>query len=253
MRSSANDRVRQTYDRLAAVYDRRWARYIRATTRATLARLSLRSGERLLDLGCGTGALLRELVPTRAELSGLDLSFAMLASARASLPAAVLLAVGEAGSLPWPAGSFDVVVSISSLHYWEHPELALREVRRILKPGGRLVITDWCADFVACRICEWIVRRFDRAHQRIHGKAHCRQLLAAAGLVDVGVESYSAPWPWGMMTATARAPRGLPQDRPSDSGLLGRETAAGEHERRDRTPKPPAAKAERRKANTEGP
>jgi len=204
--SSANDQVRQTYDRLATVYDRRWARYIRATTRATLARLALRPGERLLDLGCGTGALLRELVLDRAapQLCGVDLSLAMLACARASLPPAVPLALGDAGALPYPSGAFDVVVSISSFHYWQHPELALQEIRRTLRPGGRLVITDWCADFLACRICEWIVRPFDRGHRRIYGKARCRQLLEAAGLIDVEVESYRAPWPWGMMTATAR-------------------------------------------------
>ncbi|HZF09560.1 MAG TPA: methyltransferase domain-containing protein [Thermoanaerobaculia bacterium] len=206
MRNSANAPVRQTYDRLAAVYDRRWARYIRATTRATLARLALRPGEQLLDLGCGTGALLRELVLESAapRLCGVDLSLAMLACARASLPPAVPLALGDVGALPYPSGSFDVVVSISSFHYWPHPEEALQEIRRVLRPGGRLVITDWCADFLACRICEWIVRRFDHAHQRIYGKARCRQLLEAAGLAEVAVESYSAPWPWGMMTATAR-------------------------------------------------
>lgn len=203
-----NSRVRQTYDRLAAIYDQRWARYIRATTRATVACLHRCSGERLLDLGCGTGALLRELVREGipGRLAGVDLSLAMLARARANLPGVVSLTVGDAGELPWPEGALDVVVSISSLHYWPHPERALAEARRILRPGGRVVITDWCADYLLCRMCEWILRRFDRAHHRIYHRAECERLLSGAGFFDVRIETYRAPWPWGIMTATGRAP-----------------------------------------------
>jgi ubiquinone/menaquinone biosynthesis C-methylase UbiE len=204
---SSSDQVREAYDRLAAVYDSRWARYIRATTGATLKRLALRPGERLLDLGCGTGALLLELVRKGAShrLSGLDLSPAMLARAQATLPKTVHLAAGDVGALPWQANSLDVVVSSSSFHYWAYPEQALREVRRVLRPGGRVVLTDWCADYFVCRLYDWVVRRLDPAHRRIYGKAQCKRLLEAAGLTNVYVESYRVPWPWGMMTAIARA------------------------------------------------
>jgi ubiquinone/menaquinone biosynthesis C-methylase UbiE len=203
---SSSDQVREAYDRLAAVYDSRWARYIRATTGATLKRLALRPGERLLDLGCGTGALLLELVRKGAShrLSGLDLSPAMLARAQATLPKTVHLAAGDVGALPWQANSLDVVVSSSSFHYWEYPEQALREVRRVLRPGGRVVLTDWCADYFVCRLYDWVVHRLDPAHRRIYGKAQCKRLLEAAGLTNVYVESYRVPWPWGMMTAIAR-------------------------------------------------
>jgi ubiquinone/menaquinone biosynthesis C-methylase UbiE len=199
--------ARAAFDRLAAAYDRRWARYTAATTRETLARLALQPGERLLDLGCGTGALLRALAVrgTPSRLSGVDLSPAMVALARARLPVAVRLAVADAGALPFPAGSFDVIVSNSSFHFWPRPHRVLDELKRVLAPGGRLAITDWCGDFLACRLYDRVLRRLDPAHQEVLTAGACGEVLSASGLVDVRVERYRATWPWGMMTATARA------------------------------------------------
>jgi ubiquinone/menaquinone biosynthesis C-methylase UbiE len=198
--------ARATFDRLAAVYDRRWARYTAATTREALARLVVHPGERLLDLGCGTGVLLRELVgrgmPLR--LCGVDLSPAMVAVARAGLPAAVRLGVADAAALPFPAGCFDVVLSTSSFHFWPRPHRVLSEVRRVLAPGGRLAITDWCGDYLACRLYDRILRLLDPAHQEVLTASTCAELLGGSGLVDVRVERYRPTWLWGMMTAMAR-------------------------------------------------
>lgn len=209
MTDSRNDSTRlarATFDRLAAAYDRRWARYIAATTREALDRLALAPGERLLDLGCGTGALLRELAIRGApdRLCGVDLSPAMIARARSHLPAAVRLAVADGAALPFPAGSFDVVVSNSSFHFWPQPHRVLGELERVLAAGGRLAITDWCGDFLACRLYDWALRLLDPAHQEVLTAAACTGLLRAGGLLDVRVERYRAAWPWGMMTATAR-------------------------------------------------
>jgi SAM-dependent methyltransferase len=199
--------ARATFDRLAAAYDRRWARYTAATTRETLARLALQSGEQLLDLGCGTGALLRELVSRGGadRLSGVDLSPAMVALARRRLPAGVRLAVADGAALPFRGGSFDVVVSNSSFHFWPLPGRVVSEMRRVLAATGRLVITDWCGDFLACRIYDRVLRLLDPAHQEVLTAAACREVLGASDLVDVRVERYRSIWPWGLMTATARA------------------------------------------------
>jgi ubiquinone/menaquinone biosynthesis C-methylase UbiE len=127
----------------------------------------------------------------------------MLRIARAGLPAAVPLVRAFAERLPFAGGSFDVVVSASALHYFREPGQALEEMRRVLRPGGRLVVTDWCDDFLACRLCDRLLRWLDRAHAGAYTSAQCRCLLEAADFGGVRVERYKIDWLWGLMTATA--------------------------------------------------
>jgi SAM-dependent methyltransferase len=205
--SADTEAVLEEYGKLAPHYDRRWSFYVERTLRETLSRLELRAGESLLDVGCGTGMLLEALsisVPD-AKLSGVDPSPEMLEVARKRLDAAVILEESHAESLPFPDASFDVVVSASAFHYFRDPLGALEEMARVLRPNGRLVVTDWCDDYVVCRICDLWLRLFGRGHFRIYGEKQCRQFLEKAGFTDVRVDRYKINWLWGLMTAVARA------------------------------------------------
>lgn len=200
--------VREEYARAAADYDRRWLGYVAASVHGTLRRLALRPAERLLDVGCGTGALLdavRRAHPG-ARAIGVDLAPEMLRVARRKLPDAVALVAADAARLPFGAESFDVVVSSSSFHYWPDPAASLRELRRVLWPGGRLAITDWCDDYVTCRVCDLVLRIADPAHRRAYGSGECVRLLRSAGFAEPHVEPYKINWFWGLMTATAARP-----------------------------------------------
>lgn len=204
---SDTNAVLKEYGKLAAHYDRRWSFYVEETLRKTLSRLAFEPGESLLDVGCGTGVLLEALsisVP-HAKLTGADPSPEMLEIARKRLDEAVLLEQCHAESLPFSDASFDAVVSMSAFHYFRNPLGALEEMARVLRPKGRLVITDWCDDYVACRICDLWLRLFNRAHFRTYGEKQCRQLLEQAGFTAVRVDRYKINWLWGLMTAVAQA------------------------------------------------
>jgi ubiquinone/menaquinone biosynthesis C-methylase UbiE len=197
--------VRRRYDRLAEEYDRRWARYVEASAEGTLRRLDLTGVAAALDVGCGSGVLLERMARARPEarLAGVDLSPAMLAVARRRLGSRTWLVAGSASRLPFRREAFDLVVTASALHHWAEPLPALAEMRRALRPGGRVAITDWCADRWLGRLRDRVLRRVERAHLRVYRSAELAALLAQAGFSAVRVERWRIGFRWGLMTATA--------------------------------------------------
>jgi len=102
-------------------------------------------GRRVLDVGCGDGALAVELGRRGAEVVGVDASAAMIAAAcrRARQDGIEIgFVVGDARSLPFAAGSFDLVTAITILCFVGRAAPAFREIARVLRPGGRTVIGE---------------------------------------------------------------------------------------------------------------
>lgn len=113
------------------------------------ARYAVRGREnvRVLDVGCGSGQLAIALARRREvrEVTGIDIADTQIHLARENterLGLDINFLVADAAEMPFSDASFDVVVSTMSLHHWEQPESALREIRRVLAPGGSLLLLD---------------------------------------------------------------------------------------------------------------
>jgi ubiquinone/menaquinone biosynthesis C-methylase UbiE len=122
----------------------------RGFKRRLLERAAIGDGERVLDLACGTGTLAIEIKKeaSKAKVSALDADPAILARARAKASEAgvkIAFDQGFSNELPYEARSFDVVVSTLFFHHLGDEAKAdtAEEIRRVLKPGGRILIADW--------------------------------------------------------------------------------------------------------------
>jgi arsenite methyltransferase len=116
-----------------------------AQRRRLVELLELQPGERVLDIGCGPGFLADEMAAAvGAPVTGIDQSESMLALARARTPGNEYRR-GDAKALSFEDAAFDVITSTQVYEYVDDVPLALREARRVLRPGGRLLImdTDW--------------------------------------------------------------------------------------------------------------
>jgi SAM-dependent methyltransferase len=161
----------------------------------------LQPGERVLDVACGTGTIARlaaERVGPTGIVSGLDVNAAMLAVAR-SLPSAIPIKWYEtaAESAPLPDNSFDVVLCQMGLQFFADKAAALREIRRVLVPGGRLYLNtpmpneffDVLDRAVARHISEE-ASAFVHAVFCLDDPQELRDLLTAAGLEALHVHPH---------------------------------------------------------------
>jgi ubiquinone/menaquinone biosynthesis C-methylase UbiE len=133
------------YERVAARYDRMIEPSASRLRARGLEICPPRENQRILDMACGTGTQLTLYARPGCELAGVDLSPAMLETARRKLGDTVDLRLGSATETGFAGASFDLVTVVLALHEMA-PEvrlLVMRECRRVVKPGGRILLIDF--------------------------------------------------------------------------------------------------------------
>jgi ubiquinone/menaquinone biosynthesis C-methylase UbiE len=146
--------------------------------------------EHVLDAGCGTGHTALTFAPHVAQVVAVDFTKGMLAQGRKLATERGLsnidFRLGDVEMLPFAAATFDVIVSRYSAHHWPHPQVALREFRRVLRPDGQLILSDIVSfdDFTLDTFVQTIELLRDPSHVRDHT---AKQWLAMAA--DTGFQA----------------------------------------------------------------
>ncbi len=164
----------------------------------SLPHLSAPEKARYLDVACGPGTFTLVFAPRMGRTAGLDFTPALLAQAcaAASRASAILsLVCGDATALPYPACCFELATCAYGLHHFAQPPLALREMSRVLAPGGVLalvdiVVPDNAAQAAAANAIE---RARDSSHTRTLPATEIRELLTAAGFTRLASEPGERP------------------------------------------------------------
>jgi SAM-dependent methyltransferase len=162
----------------------------------------------VLDVATGTGNTALTLAPQVQKVIGLDLASAMLEQARARAHAESIRNIeflsGSAEELPFPDNEFSLVVSRHAPHHFHRLDKFLGEVRRVLKPGGRLVLADQISP--STQITDWVdrwERTRDPSHFRQRTVSEWRELTVAIGFswVRHQLVPYELPFDWWVKQA----------------------------------------------------
>jgi ubiquinone/menaquinone biosynthesis C-methylase UbiE len=183
---------------------------------------------RLLDVGCGTGHQLAHWRAAGYDGAGVDGSDAMLAEARQNNPDAEL-EQADVQRLPFPDASFDRVTSIEVLRYLPDPTASIREMARVLRPGG-ICLTTAAPAFslngyaVVNRVALMLpIGNLTRLKQFFTTSGRLRRQFLDAGFSDVKVHGvYIGPLSWIERLAPRRLPRALQRWEPIDERIADR-------------------------------
>jgi arsenite methyltransferase len=176
-----------------------WVRETAAVNDTAIELLAARPGERICEIGFGPGRTLARLAAAGAQVVGVDASPDMATVAARRNAAAVTtgqvrIIEGDGGALPVDHGSLDGAVSVHSVYFWPDPAAVLAEIRRALRPGGRLVLALRTGD-------QPLPARFDPTIYRVPTTDELTGWLHAAGFSDVRAER--RPKPAGVVWLTA--------------------------------------------------
>jgi ubiquinone/menaquinone biosynthesis C-methylase UbiE len=201
MADSHSEAVAKAFTQQAAAFeDPRLNRLFTTDSEWLFERLPLRPDDLVLDVAAGTGLVARRLAPRVRAVVAVDATAAMLEQGREHAPPNVIAMRGDAAALPFLDDSFDVVVSRFAVHHFEHPKVELAEMRRCLRPGGRLAIADLVAEHEEQNRLE---RLRDPSHTRM---LTLDELAALVGTEDVEVRDVVRPLePWLAQTETPDA------------------------------------------------
>ncbi len=196
--------VERVYENLSAVYDLTFGPMLHPGRLFAKGRLGIKPGDRLLEVGVGTG-INTSLYPSHCHITGIDFSPKMLEKARERVErkglSNIRLLEMDAQALTFPDNSFDIVYAPYLISVVPDPVQVVREMRRVCRPGGRIVILN---HFLSTNpILSALERVISPLTLYIGFKSDLElpAFLAQAGLEPISIEKVSLPPVWSLVTS----------------------------------------------------
>jgi ubiquinone/menaquinone biosynthesis C-methylase UbiE len=196
--------ARTHFDRWSETYEEdRSGRRLREIQTRALRMLGLQSADVLLDLACGTGVAVREASAAVKRAVGFDLSPAMIARARTlaqGLSNVEFWQGDVSGRLPFADGEFTAILSTTAFHHFPRQQDTIREISRVLAPGGRLVIGDANRSHPVVFVADLVLQTLQPSHVGFRSPRRLRSDLAMVGLAHATTSTV-----WGGAYAFVRS------------------------------------------------
>ena len=177
----AKEKSREQFDRQAPCYDRAvFGSHARKLYPVLLEQLEGLPRRTVLDVGCGTGELLRQIAGRwpEGEYRGVDLSDEMVAVARKKLGKRAEILQGDAEHLPLPDEWAQVVVCNDSFHHYPDPKSVLKEFRRVLRPGGVVLLGETTAPVLVRSVMNLVLPWSGGGDVRLYSSGELTALLS---------------------------------------------------------------------------
>ena len=143
--------------------------------------------QKILDVGCGTGEILKSITErySFAQLYGLDISEEMLKQANDKLKGTATLILGDAENITLETNSFDLLLCTDSFHHYPNPQQAISEFYRVLKHGKFLLIADYWKPFPIRQIMNLFISYSNEGDVKIYSKKEIIEFLKQGGFQEI--------------------------------------------------------------------
>ncbi len=181
---------REKFNKQAEKYDSgNKGKHARSLYESVINKLDEISFNNLIDVGCGTGNLLK-LINSRydVKIAGVDLTPKMLNIARIKLGDEAELKVADSEELPFDDNKFDMAICTDSFHHYPHPEKVLTEIGRVLEPDGILLIADPYTPTPLRQMVNLYFKLSRSGDVKIYSESDIRRLLEEVGFVSIKYE-----------------------------------------------------------------
>lgn len=200
--------IAKKYNGVAKIYDWILTSYTKQTIAHALNIAPLQGQEKILDVGCGTGALEAQLLPLypNLQVDACDLSQGMIEQAKKKLGAIpnVNLMVGDFFKLDFPVAAYDTVFILSNFHYFPNPLALLQRAHQLAKPNAQLVLVTWAKGSAQSRFYEAWMKHANLGFQSIYSLDEIEHLLQKSGWLPEAYSTFTVRGFWTLFAMRAK-------------------------------------------------